>query len=315
MLAIIIVSWNVRDLLRACLDSLQRNPATSHAQRIIVVDNASNDGSAAMVHAEFPMVQLIVNDTNRGFTGGNNDGICAAEEWLGPAAPGTSYVLLLNPDTEAHPGALDAMLAYADAHPQVGLIGPQLLYPDGSIQSSRRRFPTLTSALFESTWLQPYAPRKLLDSFYMRDVDDQLTCQVDWVYGAAMLVRCSAYRQCGLLDTQTFFMYSEEVDWCKRIKGAGWQVVYLPAAKIVHYEGRSSAQVSAKRMIYFNTSKVRYFRKHHGKLRATILRLALLDMFAYQLLLESVKWLVGHKRTLRQERIRAYWAVLKSRLK
>jgi GT2 family glycosyltransferase len=315
MLAIIIVSWNVRDLLRACLGSLQRYPATQHAQRIIVVDNASTDESAAMVRQEFPTVQLVANTSNRGFTGGNNDGIHAAEEWFGGADPAASYVLLLNPDTEIHAGTLDAMLDFAEAHPQSGLIGPQLLYPDGTIQSSRRRFPTLMTALFESTWLQPYAPRQLLDNFYMRDAADDLTCDVDWVYGAAMLVRRSAYQQVGLLDEQTFFMYSEEVDWCKRLKDAGWQIVYLPQAKITHYEGRSSAQASGRRMILFNTSKVRYFRKHHGRLKAAILRFALLAMFTFQLFLESAKWLIGHKRPMRQERISAYRAVLKSQLK
>jgi GT2 family glycosyltransferase len=315
MLAIIIVSWNVRDLLRACLSSLQRYPATQHAQRIVVVDNASTDESAAMVRQEFPAVQLVANTLNRGFTGGNNDGIHAAEEWFGATDPATSYVLLLNPDTEIHAGTLDAMLNFAETHPQSGLIGPQLLYPDGAIQSSRRRFPTLMTALFESTWLQPYAPRQLLDDFYMRGAPDDLTCDVDWVYGAAMLVRRSAYQQVGLLDEQTFFMYSEEVDWCKRLKDAGWQIVYLPQAKITHYEGRSSAQASARRMILFNTSKVRYFRKHHSPLKATLLRVALMAMFTFQLLLESAKWLIGHKRPMRQERISAYRAVLKSQLK
>jgi hypothetical protein len=315
MLAIIIVSWNVRDLLRSCLSSLQRYPATEHTQRIIVVDNASSDKSVDMVRQEFPDVQLAVNGSNRGFTGGNNDGIHAAEEWFAGADPASSFVLLLNPDTEVHPGALNTMLDFAKSHPQVGLIGPQLLYPDGSIQSSRRRFPTLMTSIFESTWLLPYAPGKILDAFYMRDVSDALTCDVDWVYGAAMLVRRSAYQQVGLLDEQAFFMYSEEVDWCKRLKNAGWKIVYLPQAGVIHYEGRSSVQVSARRMIYFNTSKVRYIRKHHGRVQAAILRITLLGMFGCQLLLEGAKWLVGHKRPMRQERLHAYWAVLKSRLK
>ena len=314
MLAIVIVSWNVRDLLRACLNSLQRHPATSHAQQIIVVDNASTDGSVEMLQREFPVVQLIANTTNRGFTGGNNDGIHAAEAWLASADATNSYVLLLNPDTELTAGALDTLLAYADTNPHVGLVGPQLLYADGSVQPSRRRFPTLLTALFESTWLQPFAPRKVLDAFYMHDLPDTAICDVDWVYGAAMLVRSSAYRQVSLLDEQTYFMYSEEVDWCKRLKAAGWRIVYVPGAKVIHYEGRSSEQVSAQRMIFFNTSRVRYFRKFHGRLRSTLLRIALLTMFTYQILLEGAKWLVGHKRSLREERMHAYAAVLKSRL-
>ena len=315
MLAIVIVSWNVCDLLRACLSSLQRYPAAGHTQRILVVDNASSDASAQMVQQEFPDVQLIANTQNRGYTGGNNDGIQAAEEWFGSNDPSACYVFVLNPDTVVHAGTLDAMLAYADAHPRVGLVGPQLLYPDGTTQSSMRRFPTLLTSLFESTWLQPLAPRRLLDHFYMRDASTSQVNEVDWVYGAALLVRRNAYQQAGVLDAQTFFMYSEEVDWCKRIKDAGWSIVYLPQATITHYEGRSSVQVSARRMIYFNTSKVRYLRKHHGQFQASVLRGALLAMFTYQLLLESVKCLVGHKRELHLERMHAYWAVLKSRLK
>ncbi|MCL5999839.1 MAG: glycosyltransferase family 2 protein [Chloroflexi bacterium] len=313
MLVIIIVNWNVRELLRRCLQSLERYRATTHPQQIVVVDNASSDGSVEMLRRQFPDVHVVVNQTNRGFTGGNNDGIQAAEPLFHAQAAGTSYVLLLNPDTEVTEGALDALLAYADAHPETGLVGPQLLYPDGSVQSSRRRFPTLSTALFESTWLQPFAPPALMDRFYMRDQPDDQVCDVDWLYGAAMLVRRSAYQLCGLLDAQTFFMYSEEVDWCKRIKTA-WRIVYVPQARIIHHEGKSSEQASARRMIHFNTSKVRYFRKHHGQEQAFILQIALLSMFAYQFVLEGTKWLFGHRRELRAQRMRAYRDVLRSRL-
>lgn len=328
MLVVIIVSWNVRDLLRACLASLQDNQATRHEQRLVVVDNASTDGSADMVRNEFPDVFLLAHQTNRGFTGGNNDGINAAEGYFHNRDENTSYVLLLNPDTKVLPGALDAMLNYADAHPDIGLLGPRLLYPDGTIQSSRRRFIDLPTALFESTWLQRYAPGKLLDNYYMRDFRDDEVCDVDWVYGAAMLVRRSTYQQCGLLDEASFFMYSEEMDWCKRIKGkpiasgkAGmpsaqtWRIVYFPPAGIVHYEAQSSTQVSARRYIYFNTSKVRYFRKYHGALQASILRGWLLALFTQQTMIEGLKWLAGHKRPLRSERIKAYVAVLRSGLR
>jgi N-acetylglucosaminyl-diphospho-decaprenol L-rhamnosyltransferase len=319
MLIVIIVNWNVRELLRACLQSLARFPAARHAQQIVVVDNASADGSVDMLRRDFPAVHVIANTANRGFTGGNNDGIAEAERIFEqnpePRAQSTDYALLLNPDTEVTAGALDALLEYADARPAVGLVGPQLLYADGMLQSSRRRFPDLKVALFESTWLQPYAPRGLLDRFYMRDCPDGQACPVDWVYGAAMLVRRAAYRQCGTLDERNFFMYSEEVDWCKRLKDGGWQIAYCPGARIVHYEGKSSEQVSAQRMIYFNTSKVRYFRKHHGAAQATILRMALLAMFAEQMLVEGAKWLLGHRRPLRAERIRAYQQVLSSGLR
>ncbi len=328
MLVVIIVSWNVRDLLRGCLKSLRESTLTAHGMRIIVVDNASSDRSVDMLRNEFPDALLVANTANRGFTGGNNDGLQAAEALFNGYDPQSSYVLLLNPDTKVLPGALEAMIAYADQHPDIGLLGPQLLYADGTVQSSRRRFIDLPTAIFESTWLQPYAPRHLLDRYYMRECRDDMVCDVDWVYGAAMLVRRSTYLQCGGLDEVNFFMYSEEMDWCKRIKAAPlptdmtpssttktWRVVYLPAAHIVHYEARSSTQVSAQRDIYFNTSKVRYFRKHHGAAKAALLRLLLLTMFTQQLSLEALKWLAGHKRPLRQARIRAYISVLRSGLR
>lgn len=302
-LSVVILSWNVRDLLRQCLDSVINSPHPT-ATEIIVVDNASNDGSAELVRAEFPQVKLIVNTVNRGYTGGNNDGIAAATG---------RYVLILNPDTRVVGHALSTLVEYADAHPDVGVVGPQLLNLDGSVQSSRRRFPTLMTGLFESTWLQSLAPRRVLRDYYLQDRPDDVIQEVDWVTGACLLVRREAIQQVGGLD-EGFFMYSEELDWCRRIKQAGWKIVYLPQAQVIHYVGQSSDQVAAQRHIYFQTSKVRYFRKHHGALAASMLRTALLAMYLGQLVMEAAKGLVGHKRELRRERVRAYWQVLRSGL-
>ena len=324
MIVIIIVSWNVRDLLSACLDSLKQHAATTHPQVVVVVDNASSDGTVDMIRTQYQDILVVANPTNRGFTGGNNDGLMAAESRLTDSIPDKTYYFLLNPDTIVNAGALDAMLGFADDNTDVGLVGPQLLYADGSIQSSRRRFLDLTTAIFESTWLQSAAPAGLIDTFYMRGMPDNHICDVDWVYGAAMLVRRSTYLQCGGLDEKTFFMYSEEMDWCKRIKSTQivdndtgsptWRVVYFPLAQITHLEAQSSTQVSTKRAIYFNTSKVRYMRKHHGIVTAGFLRCILLTLFLEQLIVESMKWLLGHKRSLRSQRIRTYVAVLKSGL-
>jgi N-acetylglucosaminyl-diphospho-decaprenol L-rhamnosyltransferase len=308
-LSIVILSWNVCDLLRQCLKSVARDRPLSAdhpllATEIIVVDNASSDGSAEMVRAEFPDVRLIANQANRGYTGGNNDGTAAA---IG------RYVMILNPDTRVLDDALAALVSYADVHPDVGVVGPQLLNSDGSVQSSRRRFPTLITGLFESTWLEPLAPRNVLQRYYVLDQPDDAIQEVDWLFGACFLVRREVIQQVGALD-EGFFMYSEEMDWCRRIRQAGWKVVYLPEAQVIHYGGKSSDQVAAQRHIYFQTSKVRYFRKHHGALTAGVLRVALLAMYAWQLVLEAAKGVLGHKRTLRRERVRAYWQVLRSRL-
>jgi hypothetical protein len=325
MLCILIVNWNVRDKLRACLQSLAAHPAKLQPQEIVVVDNASSDDSVAMVRREFPAVECIANTENRGFTGGNNDGLQRVRAlWatqIGARSGQTSdatradFVLLLNPDTEVTPGALDELLGRAIADATIGIVGPQLRYPDGSVQSSRRRFPTLALAKVESTWAQARAPRALLDAYYVRDCPDDQTCDVDWLVGAALLARREAVEAVGDLDETRFFMYSEELDWCKRMKDAGWRVVYHPRARVVHHEGASSRQVSTQRMIYFNTSKVRYFEKHHGPQAAEALRAALLAQFRRQRTIETVKGWLGHKRALRRERVAAYSAVIASGLR
>jgi N-acetylglucosaminyl-diphospho-decaprenol L-rhamnosyltransferase len=225
------------------------------------------------------------------------------------------YLLLLNPDTEVVDDALATVVGYMDAHLEIGALGPQLRYPDGSFQSSRRRFPTFATALVESTVLQQHwSENRFLRRYYLADTSDTAIQPVDWVVGACLLVRREAYKQVGGLD-EGFFMYSEELDWCRRIKDAGWQVVYLPTAVVIHHEGKSSEQVVAARHIHFQSSKVRYFRKHHGRLQAEALRWFLLATYAYQCLREGAKWLMGHKRPLRAGRLRAYRQVLRSGLR
>ncbi|MBP7693203.1 MAG: glycosyltransferase family 2 protein [Anaerolineales bacterium] len=300
-LSILIVSWNVWELLRACLRSL---PLADPAVEVIVVDSASSDGTPARVAAEFPAVRVIASAENLGYSRGNN---------LALRAAGGRYLLVLNPDTVVAGAALAQLTAYLDAHPDVGVVGPGLVYGDGTPQPTRRRFPTLATLFFESTWLQGWAPRGLLDRYYARDLPAEQAVDVDWVVGAALLVRRAAYEQAGGFD-EGFFMYSEELDWCRRLKQAGWRVVHFPPARIIHYEGRSSAQVPAATHIRFNTSKIRYTRKYHGPAAAALLRLFLLAGFACQLGLEAAKGLAGHKRALRAERVRAYWQVLRSGL-
>jgi GT2 family glycosyltransferase len=307
-LSVVIVNWNVCALLRRCLASVLKqsgHPANKGTDlEIIVVDNASTDGSVEMLRAEFPQVTLIANSANRGFTGGNNQGLEAAQG---------RYVLLLNPDTQVLGDAFATLIGYLEAQPDVGLVGPQLLYPDGSVQSSRRRFPTLATLFFESTWLESLAPPSLLEHYHVRDQPDNAVLDVDWVVGAAMLARREAIQQVGGLD-ERFFMYSEELDWCRRIKAAGWRVVYHPRAQITHYEGKSSEQAVPERHINFQRSKIRYTRKYHGGRAARALRLYLLGHYVVQLGLESLKGMLGHKRALRQQRVKAYWQVLKSGL-
>lgn len=303
-LSIILVSWNVADLLAACLDSIVNGTGDLHVE-VIVVDSASSDHSVAMLRERFPQVRLIERTENIGYTRGNNVGMAAAQgrHWL-----------LLNPDTEIMGDALTRMVAYLDTNPNVGILGPYTHNSDGSYQSSRRRFPTRTLAFFESTWLQPFAPKALIDRFYVNDAPVEQTLDVDWVQGSALVARREVYAQIGGLD-EGYVMYSEELDWCKRAKDAGWRVVYLAEAHILHHGGKSSDQVVARRQIMFNQSKLRYFRKVYGGFFAQVLRLFLLLNYAVQLGVEWVKGLLGHKRQMRQERVRQYWQVLRSGLK
>ncbi len=307
-LSIIIVSWNVKDLLKRCLESIFDSDYAGEPGRleVIVVDNASSDGSAEMVLSDFPQVRLLENSQNLGFTRANNQGIEVA---------GGRFVFFLNPDAEIVGDALGTMVEFMESHPEVGALGPRLLYPDGSIQSSRRRFPGVATLFLESTLIQRWWKRnKILSRYYMEDRSPEETQEVDWLVGAAIMARREVLDQVGGFD-EGFFMYSEELDWCRRAKDAGWKIVYLPTAAIIHHEGKSSGQVVAARNIHFFTSRVRYAEKYHGKAVAEVLRLFLLGTFLFQMGEEWSKWAVGHKRPLRESRIRAYREVLRSGLR
>jgi hypothetical protein len=339
-LSVIIVNWNVRDLLRDCLNSLLASPGITWEHRpavgepvvqlpgnagvgqplrpppllsgeVIAVDNASGDGSAAMVAAEFPWVRLVASPDNMGFAGGNNRAI--------PLSQGR-YVLFLNPDTEVIGNALTTMVACMEGHPEIGALGPELRYGDGSLQSSRRRFPTLMMALFESTplaWHRPdnaWARRYHMDDVPVLSAESGEAQAVDWVVGAALLVRRETLEQVGGFD-EGYFMYSEELDWCRRATAAGWRVAYFAGAQVVHHEGKSSEQMVAARHIRFQTSKVRYFRKTQGALASGVLRVSLLAMFSIEWALESAKWLLGSRRDLRRQRMAAYSQLLKTGLR
>ncbi|MBN2306014.1 MAG: glycosyltransferase family 2 protein [Anaerolineae bacterium] len=308
-LSIIIVSWNVRDLLSACLDSLAAQVPSPPAGRgyrggvnteVIVLDSASTDGSADRVRDRYPWVRLIAEPENVGFTRGNNIALQTAHG---------RHVMLLNPDTVIHKNALNQLVAYLDAHLDVGIVGPQVLNADGSTQSTRRRFPTKLTAFFESTWLQGYAPRRILDRFYVTDQPDDGTFDVDWVQGCALVARREVYDQIGPLD-EGYVMYSEEMDWCTRAKRAGWRVVYVGDARITHYGGKSTEQVEGHKHLYFQQSKLRYFRKFHGRGFALALWVFLLLSYGAQIAQEGAKALLGSKRAMRRARITTYWRVI-----
>ena len=306
-LSIIIVNWNTCDLLRRCLASIEANRGDLSLE-VIVVDNASVDDSVPMVEQEFPQVCLITSQQNLGYAKGNNLG---AKEAKG------RYLLILNPDTEIVGRALEQMVAYLDEHPNVGVVGPQLLYPDGSVQPSRRRFPQLATTFFQGT---PFSWRWFRDSnkfarmHYMADSPDDEIQSVDWLIGAALMIRRETWQEVGLFDEQ-FFMYSDEVDWCHRCHDAGWDVHYLPTAQIIHDEHKSARRIPVTSRARFHRSRVRYFRKYFGVGWATIIRLFFLMNYAWLLAEEIAKWTIGRRHQVRRQRINGYWHVLRSGLK
>ncbi len=303
-LSVVIVSWNTRDLLGACLRSIDSGRGALNVE-VIVVDGGSSDGTPDMLTKEYPWVRLIARSDNVGFPKGNNIGLAEAQGRL---------LLLLNPDTEIEGEALSTMAHYLDTHRDVGIVGAKLLNPDGSIQSSRRRFPSLATGFFESTWLQPIAPNSLMERYYAADLPDNVVSEVDWLVGACLMTHRAVLEDVGPMD-EAYFMYSEELDWCRRVKEAGWKVVYLPEARIVHHVGKSSEQAVTERHINYQRAKLRYFRKFHGRIPSNVLRLTILLNYLFQIILEASKGVLGLKRSLRWQRVRAYWKVIRTGLR
>jgi GT2 family glycosyltransferase len=305
-LAVVIVSWNVRELLRRCLRAVADSVAGRNiSTTVLVVDNASQDGSAAMVQAEFPSVELIPCADNLGFAGGNN--LALRRVLAGDIA--ARYCLLLNPDTEPQSDAIPQLVHLMDARPDVVVCGPQLRYPDGNVQSSRRRLPTQASFFWESTPLEQFWPQNpWVRTYRCAQRPDTMPQPVDWLVGAALLVRTEAIRAAGLLD-ERFFMYCEELEWQRRL-GRHGTIYYWPAAQILHHEGKSSEQAPAARYINFQRSKLLLARILYGWSFAAVLRLFILIVYRYEILIETAKLLLGHRRELRLQRLGVYKTVL-----
>lgn len=258
-LSIIVLNYNTKDLLIQTLSSINRQAQWE----IIVVDNASTDGSSDAIKKKFPDIKLIINHKNNGFAGGNNIGINIARG---------EYIMLLNSDTKVMGPALEELTQYLDANPGVGVVSPKVTLPDGAIDlACHRGFPTLWNAFAYFAKLEQTFPNfHLFSGYHQAWQDFNTTHEVDAVSGAAMVVRRQAIDQVGLLD-ENFFLYAEDLDWCKRIKDAGWKIVYYPKATILHFKsqsGRAKAgsehkQVkSASRTQFFLTMK-QYYDKHY----------------------------------------------------
>jgi len=275
-LTIAIVNWNARDYLECCLGSIPAGLGAATGE-VRVVDNASDDGSAALVRERFGDVGLIENDRNVGFAAANNQVIERARGRI---------VMLLNPDTVVTPGALERIVSYFDGHERVGAIGAHLVNEDGSTQASVRDFPTFSSALYQYTLLRILpALRASYRRYKMRDFDYETTSPVPQPMGAALAIRKTALDDVGPMDTR-FFMYYEEADLCRRIIAKGWEIHYLADAHITHRGGASARQAKAALFLQEKESLLRFFDKHCGKRRAIAFRLVFKPLFILKTLLE-----------------------------
>jgi hypothetical protein len=250
-LSISIVSWNTQGLLDACLRSIYET-TTGIEFEVIVVDNASSDGSPEMVRRQHTRVQLIENSDNVGFARANNQAYAVSTG---------RHFLLLNPDTVVRPDALASLVRFLDEHDAAGAVGPLVLNSDETLQYSWARFPTFWSevrGILDRRIAESESPPKTAD-----ETRSLGPFEADWVGGCCLMIKRAAVEQIGTMD-ESLFMYCEETDWCMRLKSAGWRVWVEPVAEIMHYGGQSSALIPYEATLALRRSKSRYFAKHHG---------------------------------------------------
>lgn len=252
-LSIVVLSWNTKGLLRACLNSL-KPLRDEQSLEVIVLDNASADGSADMVAARFPWITLVRNAQNDGYAIGNNLG---AEHATG------RYLLLLNSDTAVGPGVLTFLVDFLEQHPEHGACAPRLVCEDGTIQRSCKTFPDLWTAVFYDTWFDKKLPNnKTIPRYMMADFDHATSRDVDQPPGAAFLIRKELWDQMGGFDP-ALWLFFNDVDLCKRLNAAGWKIAYIAEVAILHHEGKSTSQVPNFGQLW-HENRLAYYRKHFG---------------------------------------------------
>lgn len=297
-LSIVIVSWNTCSLLVDCLNSLSE--AVTDEMEVLVVDNASSDDTVAVVCDAFPWIKLIANRENVGFATGNNQAIRQSSG---------EYVLLLNPDTVVLPEALTTLLKFMEENPKAGMAGSRVLNPDGTLQTSAYPAPTLIRELWRLFHLDAVRPYGVYD---MAGWPTDENRKVDVLLGACILCRRQALDQIGLMD-EKYFMYSEEVDLCYRIRQAGWSIYWVPAAKIIHYGGQSTAQVPGEMFLRLYEGKLIYFKKHYGTVTSMAYKLLILLTALSRLFLTPLIWLEHPKQRERHLALAGrYWRLVLS---
>jgi GT2 family glycosyltransferase len=264
IISVIIVSYNTCDMTLKCLADLYAELNTIRAE-VFVVDNASADRSVEAIRTNFPDVHVIANTQNRGFGAANNQALKTARG---------EFLLLLNSDAFIKPGAIAALIGALRQDPKAGAVGPRLLNRDGSLQISCFRFPSPFRAWVENLWISTAFPHHPIIGDYRRWPHDAPRV-VDWVIGACLLVRREVYEKVGGFD-ERFFMYAEETDWQRRIRDAGWTIVFTPAAQVIHLGGISGAGEKPRINRHFFQSLDYYERQHHGILGLILLRIAMI---------------------------------------
>ncbi len=251
--AVIIVNYNVRDLLDRALRSLHETAGTL-INEIWVVDNASTDDTADFLAQRWPNVNLVVNKENRGYSQANNQGIKKSQ---------SDYILVLNPDTEVQRGALQELVEFMDSRPQAGVCGPKIISPQGYFRPEcRRGFPTPLAAFSRLFGLATLFPRsRVFGKYHLTYLEPDYEAQVDALSGACMMVRRKATENVGYFD-EDYFLYGEDIDWCWRMKKAGWEVWYIPRASIIHIKGASMRRSSGRSDWFFFDAMRIFVRKH-----------------------------------------------------
>jgi GT2 family glycosyltransferase len=253
-ISVVVVGWNAKHYLELCLDSLLSAPP-KRSMEVIVVDNASSDGSAEMIESRFPQVKLIKSLENLGFARGNNIGIhqCTGR-----------YIALINPDVIVFPGCLDSLADFLDQNARVGEVGPRVLNPDLTLQSTCRKAPTLWNNFCSATGLATtFKNSKFFAGEHMFYFAHDRALPVDVLVGCFSMIRREAFDAVGLLD-EDLFMYGDDIDWCRRCWKAGWQVVFYPGAKAIHDRGKITAPFPVRFAVAQQRSVLHYWRKHHG---------------------------------------------------
>ncbi len=264
-LSIIVLSWNTKDLLEACLESLVSRDHGLMLE-IIVVDNASEDGSADLVAEQFPQVVLQRNARNDGYAGGNNQGIQRAR------AP---FLLLLNSDTEVRGEALSQLVGFLKEHPEYGAVAPRLVHESGEVQKSCMRFPGLKVAFLYDSWLdRALGKTQTIRRYFMEDFDHLHSRDVDQPPGACFLLRREVVERVGVFDEELFLFFND-VDFCRRIVAGGWKIHYLAEAEVLHHVGGSTSKFRDF-VREWNVNRVRYYRKHYGIRGTMVVKVAVL---------------------------------------